>query len=230
MIKKIIGITLALMLFCGVAFAGTGPLDTMGKAFSKEGNATVGMGDVPWQHKLLYPLNDRMMREIRDFIADEGTFRFDPWLKMMVSWVQLENGDVVARIGRLGMNMFFFYLRGEEMFVHIAEDDTGISCLTAGQFARMVKEKNKFPVVMAGSGGFIYYIFRPGQCPSVYATIWRKYMFNFYVKYVNPDWMKDSYAQERKHDKVKMFLNNPKDSCVEADASGGAWDNVLKDY
>jgi poly(3-hydroxyalkanoate) synthetase len=172
----------------------------MGKAFSTEGNATVGTGDAPWQHKMLYPMNDRMMKEIRDYIADKGKFQFNPFLKMMMSWVVLDNGDVVARIGRLDYFFFFIILKAEEMFIYDNDIDMAISALVKGRFGPITKEKNKFPLLMVGSGGQTHYIFSPDHTPSIYSTTWRKYMFNFYIKYVNPDWMKDSYAAQRGED------------------------------
>lgn len=56
-------------LFTGLTFTQAG---TMNEAFSLKGDPTVGIGRVPWQHRLMYGIYEKELKEIRNYIIRNG--------------------------------------------------------------------------------------------------------------------------------------------------------------
>jgi len=183
--KKILGIALALvLLLCSFSYAGT-----MGEAFDFKGDATVGMGRAPLGHRLLWPITDSRMREIRDFIAKYGTFSDQG--NYIVSILRINKDWTIIRLGRIGGFLWFRFLVSEEAIsvTSIAKNvDIMLSALTDGSLGPLKKERNRFPMVAVlidtpTSLEFLY-VMNSKNTPSIYASEWRRQMFKFYREYV----------------------------------------------
>lgn len=156
--------------------------DTMAEAFSLEGAAHVGIGEAPWQHRLLYPIGEKQLKEIETWIIENGKIYWGFFSAIAIY------RDSNSTIYAVGVQPGVGYL--------VVDDPNDQPYLLTLVYAGGEITRDRMVDVVAHqhpeTGGPIVWYYGlgddPKETPSIYNSIFLKKLWRFYTSKVNPDW------------------------------------------
>lgn len=180
--KLLVILAMVVLMFASVPAFASDCCDTMDKAFSLKGDATVGINEIPWQHALIYKHTEDDVRLLWKYQSINGRVEAFAWLFGRVAIIRtyfvdekifLEIQDWTRRGGQAWLLMATPYSETHDM---VLIEQYGDGDLLVDAVALRNLNTNSFTVLH-------YADTSKGKIPSIYSSVFKKHLSKLTHKY-----------------------------------------------